>query len=56
MLFADEDHTKVVRVMTLRTVRDVGLLTSQPTSTVSNCHHRLIRPKGALKYIRMFRG
>ena len=24
-------------------------------TTVSNVHHMLIRPKGALKYIRMFR-
>ena len=41
--------------MSLRTVKDVALLTSQPSTTVSNVHHMLIRPKGALKYIRMFR-
>ena len=55
MVFEDEAHTKCVRVLALRTVKDVGLLTSQPSTTVSNFHHMLIRPKGALKYIRMFR-
>ena len=55
MVFEDEGHTKCVRVLTLRTVKDVALLTSQPSTTVSNFHHMLIRPKGALKYIRMFR-
>ena len=55
MVFEDEGHTKCVRVLALRTIKDVGLLTSQSPSTVSNYHHMLIRPKGALKYIRMFR-
>ena len=47
MVFEDEAHTKCVRVLALRTVKDVGLLTSQPSTTVSNFHHMLIRPKGA---------
>ena len=49
MVFEDEAHTKCVRVLSLRTVKDVALLTSQPSTTVSNVHHMLIRPKGALK-------
>jgi len=49
MVFEDEAHTKCVRVLSLRTVKDVALLTSQPSTTVSNVHHMLIRPKDTLQ-------
>ena len=55
MVFADEAHTSVARVLRLRTVKDVGNLVNLPASTVSNFHHRLINPKGALRYIQMFK-
>ena len=56
MVFADEEHTSVARVLRLRTVKDVGSLVNLPASTgVSNFHHRLINPKGALRYIQMFK-
>ena len=55
MVFADESHTSLVRVLQMRTVKDVGTLVHLPASTVSNFYHRLIKPKGALKYIAMFK-
>jgi hypothetical protein len=55
MVFGDENHTMLVRVLQLRTVKDIGSLVHLPASTVSNFYHRLIKPKGALKYIAMFK-
>ena len=55
MVFADESHTSLVRVLQMRTVKDVGTLVHLPSSTVSNFYHRWIKPKGALKYIAMFK-
>ena len=56
MVFEDENHTTLVRVLQLRTVKDVGALVQLPATTVSNFYHRLIKPKGALHYIQMFKG
>ena len=55
MVFADEEHTSVARVLSLRTVKDVGSLVNLPASTVSNFYHHLINPKGALRYFQMFK-
>ncbi len=55
MVFEDEDHSRLLRVMTLRTVKDVGDLVGEPASLVSNFYHRLIHPKRALRYIAMFK-
>ena len=48
MVFADAEHSVLVRVLQLRTVKDVASLVQLPATTVSNFYHRLIKPKGAV--------
>ena len=55
MVFEDESHTMLVCVLQIRTVKDIGTLVHLPQATVSNFYHRLIKPKGALRYIAMFK-
>ena len=43
MVFGDENHTMLVRVLQLRTVKDIGSLVHLPASTVSNFYHRVVK-------------
>ena len=54
MVFGDENHTMLVRVLQLRTVKDIGSMVHLPASTVSNFYHNLINARGNLEYINIY--
>ena len=55
MVFADLGRTSPVKVMTFNTVNEVAQVVGLPTNTVFNFFHRLIRPRGALQYVSLFK-
>eukprot|EP01043_Picozoa_sp_COSAG02_P025814 COSAG02_NODE_1464_length_12487_cov_122.573297_3_plen_61_part_00 len=56
MVFANEAKTEVAKVISLGTIREVGYLLGEPAQTISNYYHKLIRPRGGLKYVAIFKG
>ena len=56
MVFADETRTSIVKVMTFQTIKQMSEVIGEPPQNISNFYHGLIRPRGALKYIAMFKG
>ena len=55
MVFADLGRTAPVKVMTFNTVNEVAQVVGLPTNTVFNFFHRLIRPRGTLQYVSLFK-
>ena len=55
MVFADETRTSIVKVMTFQTIKQMSEVIGEPPQSISNFYHGLIRPRGALKYIAMFK-
>jgi len=55
MVFADLGRTSPVKVMTFNTVNEVAQVVGLPTTTVYNFFHRLIQPRGPLKYVSLFK-
>ena len=55
MVFADLGRTTPVKVMSFDTVNEVAQVVGLPTTTVYNFFHRLIQPRGPLKYVSLFK-
>ena len=55
MVFEDEARTAPVKVMSFETVNEVSYVVGMPAKTVYNYFHRLIRPRGPLKYVSLFK-
>lgn len=55
MVFADLGRTTPVKVMSFDTVNEVAMVVGLPTNTVYNFFHRLIQPRGSLKYVSLFK-
>ena len=55
MIFEDAAKTSVVKVMSFDTVNEVSYVVGMPTKTVYNYFHRLIRPRGPLCYVSLFK-
>ena len=54
-IYVDREKAQLLKVYEFNTMRDVGYVLNMSPSTVSNFYHRLIKPKGALKCIAMFK-
>ena len=55
MVFADLGRTTPVKVMSFDTVNEGAQVVGLPTTTVYNFFHRLIQPRGALRYVALFK-
>ena len=55
MVFQDEARTALVKVMSFETVNEVSYVVGMPAKTIYNYFHRLIRPRGPLKYVSLFK-
>ena len=55
MVFEDLGRTTPVKVMSFETVNEVSYVVGMPTKTVYNYFHRLIRPRGPLCYVSLFK-
>ena len=55
MVFEDEARTTPIKVMSFETVNEVSYVVGMPTKTVYNYFHRLIRPRGSLRYVSLFK-
>ena len=56
MIFGDVQKTRVVKVVTLPTMKDVSYVVGESVQSVSNYFHNLIRARGALEYVCIFKG
>ena len=56
MVFDDETKSRLIKVMEFATIKDMSRVLDLPPQVLSNYYHRLIRPRGPLKYIAMFKG
>ena len=55
MVFDDPGRTNPIKVMSFDTVNEVAQVVGLPTTTVYNFFHRLIQPRGPLKYVSLFK-
>eukprot|EP01045_Picozoa_sp_COSAG04_P007199 COSAG04_NODE_370_length_15729_cov_5.743506_12_plen_61_part_00 len=55
MVFADQARTMPVKVMTFETVNEIAYVVGLPSKTIYNFFHRLIHPRGSLKYVSLFK-
>ena len=55
MVFDDETKSNPIKVMEFNTIKDMSHVFAMPPQVLSNFYHRLIRPRGPLKYIAMFK-
>ena len=55
MVFEDEARTAPVKVMSFETVNEVSYVVGMPSKTVYNYFHRLIRPRGPLRFVSLFK-
>ena len=55
MVFDDETKSRPIKVMEFNTIKDMSRVLDLPPQVLSNYYHRLIRPRGPLKYIAMFK-
>lgn len=51
ILFNNEQKTEIFKVITCNTIKEIAYLLDMKPSRVSNFYHKLIKSKGALKYI-----
>ena len=55
MIFADTERTRLAKVVTLHTMQDVATVVGMPTQVVSNFYHKMIRSRGNLRYVALFK-
>ena len=55
MVFEDEMRSRVVKVMTFETVNEASYVLGMPASTVYNFFHNLIKGRGSLRYVSLFK-
>jgi len=55
MVFEDETRSKPVKVMSFETVNDVAYVVGLPAKTVYNFFHNLIKGRGSLRYVSLFK-
>ena len=55
MVFGDLGRTNPIKVMSFDTVNEVAQVVGLPTTTVYNFFHRLIQPRGSLRYVALFK-
>jgi len=55
MVFDDETKSRPIKVMQFNTIKDMSRVFNLSPQVLSNYYHRLIRPRGPLKYIAMFK-
>ena len=55
MVFEDVARTTPVKVMSFETVNEVSYVVGMPAKTIYNYFHRLIRPRGPLQYVSLFK-
>lgn len=55
MVFDDPGRTNPIKVMSFDTVNEVAQVVGLPTNTVYNFFHRLIQPRGSLRYVSLFK-
>ena len=55
MVFEDLGRTTPVKVMSFETVNDVSYVVGMPSNVVYNFFHNLIRARGSLRYVLLFK-
>lgn len=55
VLYPDDKLEKPLTTFWCNTIRDAAHLLDETPTTVSNTYHRLIRPKNAMRFIRLYK-
>ena len=56
MIFEDPAKTHLIKVLSLDNIKQVSYIVGHTPSIVSNYFHNLIRPRGGLQYVSIFKG
>ena len=56
MVFTDETKTQPLKVISVRTIKEVAYIVGMAPQSVSNFFHHLIKARGTLKYVALFKG
>jgi hypothetical protein len=55
MVFADPSHKSPVKVLTFQSIKEVAYVIGMPPQSVSNFFHHLIKPRGSLQFVALFK-
>ena len=54
-LFANEGKTDLLKVYRFATVNQIAYVLDEKSTVVFNCYHSLIKPRGNLRYVNIFK-
>ena len=54
-LYANEEKTDLLKVYQFATVRQIAYILDEESTVVFNCYHSLIKPRGNLRYVNIFK-
>jgi hypothetical protein len=56
MVFTDETKSQPLKVISVHTIKEVAYIVGMAPQSVSNFFHNLIKARGTLKYVALFKG
>jgi hypothetical protein len=54
-LFSDKDKSDLLKVYHFNSVKDISYVLNMESTTIFNFYHKLIKPRGNLEYVNMYR-
>ena len=55
MIFYDEEKTTPVKVISVRSIKEVAYIVGMTPQSVSNFFHHLIKARGPLRFVALFK-
>tara|TARA_R110002110_G_scaffold296713_4_gene510908 strand:- start:296 stop:481 length:186 start_codon:yes stop_codon:yes gene_type:complete len=55
VFYSNENKSEVVKVLDFTTIKELSYCIETPTPTISNYYHKLIKPRGILKNIDIYK-
>ncbi len=55
VIYIDKERTDILKMGQLRTIKEIAYIVDEKTSVISNYYHKLINPRGNLKYCSIIR-
>ena len=55
-LYYDKEYKELYKILDFATISEVSYILDLKPQTISNYYHKLIKPRGVLKNVNIFRG
>tara|TARA_R110000782_G_scaffold139752_5_gene232257 strand:+ start:958 stop:1143 length:186 start_codon:yes stop_codon:yes gene_type:complete len=50
IIYFEETKDTILKMLYIDSIKDLGYILGLKSTTVSNCYHKLIKPRGPLKF------